>query len=72
MGPSKAHVIKRELLFLEALLIQHKTICVPQQRAINALPALPCLFQATFPELKGFDSYGVHSLLWTSPRKWYL
>lgn len=68
MGPSKAHVIRRELLFLEALLSQHKNICAFQQRAINALPALPCLFQAAFPELKGFDSCGFHSLLWTSPK----
>lgn len=69
MGPRKAHAIRRELLFVEALLIQHKTICVPQQRVINALPALPCLFQAAFLELKGFNSCGFHSLLWTSPRK---
>lgn len=72
MGPSKAHIIRRELLFLEALLSQHKSICASQQRAINALPALPCLFQAALPELEGFDSCGFHSLLWTSPRKWYL
>lgn len=71
MGPSNAYVIRRELFFV-ALLIQHKTICVPQLRAINALPALPCLFQAAFLELKGFNSCGFHSLLWTSPRKWYL
>lgn len=69
MGPSKAHVIRRELLFSEALLSQHKNICAFQQRAINALP---CFFQAAFPELKGFDSCGFQSHLWTSPRKWYL
>lgn len=38
MGPSKAHIIRSELLFLEALLSQHKTICASQQRVINALP----------------------------------
>lgn len=30
MGPSKAHVIRGELLFLEALLSQHKNICAFQ------------------------------------------
>jgi len=38
VGPSKAHVIRRELRFLEALLSQHKAICALKCRTVSALP----------------------------------
>lgn len=64
--PQQCSLNQEGIAFLEALLSQCKTICASQQTSINTLP---CLFQAAFPELKGFDSCGFQSLLWTSPRK---